>query len=111
LLSHTNPTISRPTNSLAEQTTSVSNQIDTNEPQVISDPHLAFDEVTVAAPSHTRHRGTILRGIVRPLLAVATSQYMLVLLLAILAAVTVSRQASQIITEKFLTVTQALKRL
>jgi hypothetical protein len=55
-------------------------------------------------------RRHLVRGWTRGLLAVATSQYIVVTALIVLSAWMVSRHASHILNEKFAAITHALKR-
>lgn len=73
-------------------------------------PDVAGPDASPLARTAPARINPILRGGIRPLITIATSQYMLVAVLAILAAIVVSRQAAHSIGEKFLAVTQALKR-
>jgi hypothetical protein len=53
----------------------------------------------------------IVRGVMRPLIAVITAQYVIVTALAAGVAVTVAHHASHLINEKFAAIITALKRL
>lgn len=52
----------------------------------------------------------IVRGVIKPLIAVLTAQYVIVIALAAGAALTVAHSASHLINEKFAAITTALKR-
>ena len=93
-----------------EQTLLAPCESDVSGPQDAASEAVEFNSPLLSVSTHPKYPNPILRGVVRPLLAIVTSQYTLVALLAILAAVTVSRQASHTINEKFLAIVQSLKR-
>lgn len=53
----------------------------------------------------------VTRGVIKPLIALLTAQYVIVAALAAGAAVTVAHHASHLINEKFAAIVTALKRL
>lgn len=55
--------------------------------------------------------GPIARGVIKPLIALATAQYVIVAALLAGLAFTVSHHASDVINEKFAAIITALKRL
>lgn len=55
--------------------------------------------------------GSIARGVIKPLIAVITAQYVIVAALVAGLAVTVAHHASHAINEKFVAIAAALKRL
>lgn len=59
------------------------------------------------APARSR---SIARGVIKPLIALLTAQYVIVAALAAGTAVTVAHHASHLINEKFAAVVTALKR-
>jgi hypothetical protein len=52
----------------------------------------------------------VARGVMKPLIALITAQYVIVTALTALVAITVVQQASNVINEKFAAITMALKR-
>lgn len=87
--------------------TSAAEEFETAEPALA----VLDDQFPVAPPS--RPRGglrRILRGMVRPFIVLAMSQYVIVSIMIAAGAYTLSQQASHIINEKFAAITLALKR-
>ncbi|MBY0382216.1 MAG: hypothetical protein K2W78_09900 [Xanthobacteraceae bacterium] len=107
---HSNTTASDPENLPPEQNLLAPGESDASESHDTASDAVEFNSPLLSASIHPKHPNPILRGVIRPLLAIVTSQYTLVALLAILAAATVSRQASHLINEKFLAIMQSLKR-
>lgn len=64
-----------------------------------------------ASPAHSRDRfRRAIRTMVKPLIAMATAQYVIVTVLVAFAAITVAQHAAHLINEKVAAVTLALKR-
>ncbi len=74
-----------------------------------------LNEITPDLAPQTKRKASasfrpIVRGAVKPLIALITAQYVIVTALTALVAMTVVQHASNVINEKFAAITMALKR-
>jgi hypothetical protein len=114
--------VSRPDEHLDDaRSIAAMNSEDVMDPEEVLDPDIKdvaaadLDEITPDLAPQTKRKASasfrpIVRGAVKPLIALITAQYVIVTALTALVAMTVVQHASHVINEKFAAITMALKR-